>query len=182
MPVRIEDVLALLLELFPGDQQIPMKRIRLNPKNPGPPPTKEQIQVLSANIALRGLLNAIKVMVDKADPLAPGVALHPDNPRIKVDGTPWRVEDFNWMLLAGEGRYKACDLLKWETIRGNILNPTPGEAVEITHLDNDTRDKGWWAAYQSIEYRIAADPNLTQEQVAARLDVSLELVNWAIRR
>ena len=156
MPVTIEDVLALLLEIFPGLQQIPMKRIRLNPENPGPPPTLEQVQSLSANIALEGS-NPIKVMVDRADPLAPGVALHPDNPRLKADGTPWRVEDFNWMILAGNGAIRPANLLKWETIPGFILNPTPGEAVEITFLDNDVRKRSWWADYQSIEYRIKAN-------------------------
>ncbi len=85
------------------------------------------------------------------------------------------------MILAGENRYRAFDYLKRETVPGFILNPTAKEAVKITHLDNEVRDRGWWAAYQSIEQYIQADPNLTQRQVAIELKMDLEKVNRAIR-
>ena len=41
--VTLKDVLALLPELFPGIQEVPLERIRSNPDNPGPPPTDEQV-------------------------------------------------------------------------------------------------------------------------------------------
>lgn len=180
MSVSIEEVLALLPVLFPGTQQIPLKNIRPNPKNPGPPITDDEIQDLADNISQSGLLNPIKVRPDRANPLAGGAQLHPDNPRLRGDGKPWSIEDFNFEILAGENRYRAFGRLQRETIPGFVLNPTAKEAVKITHLDNDVRDRGWWAAYQSIEQLIQADPNLTQRQVAVELKMDAGRVNRAL--
>jgi ParB family chromosome partitioning protein len=181
MPVDIEAVLALLPEMFPGAQPIPLKNIRPNPENPGPPLTDQAIQELADNMAGRGLVNSVKIQPDKTDPLAGGVKLHPDNPRLTADGRPWALGDFNFMLLAGERRYRAADRLKWATLSGFILNPTEEEAVEITHLDNDVRERGWWAGYQSIEQLIKANPNLTQRQIGTRLKMDKDKVNRAFR-
>ncbi len=181
MPVELKEVLALLPEMFSGTQQIPLKNIRPNPHNPGPAITDDEIQDLADNISQSGLLNPIKVRADRANPLAGGVQLHPDNPRLRGDGQPWAVGDFNWEILAGENRYRAFGRLKREAVPGFILNPTVKEAVKITHLDNDVRDRGWWAAYQSIEQLIQADPNLTQRQVAVELKMDITKVNRAIK-
>ena len=107
MSVSIQDVLALLPELFPGVQAIFLDRIRPYPDNPGPPVSEDQVQELTVPILEDGLVNPLKLRPDPVNPLAPGVALHPDNPRLKMDGTPWRVEDFNWMILSGERRWRA---------------------------------------------------------------------------
>ncbi|HEY5037636.1 MAG TPA: ParB/RepB/Spo0J family partition protein [bacterium] len=180
MPVNIEEVLGLLPEMFPGAQQIPLKNIRPNPNNPGAPLTDLEIQDLAQNIAEAGLLNPIKVQPEKGNPLAGGVQLPTANPRLRADGQPWALGDFNFEILAGENRYRAFDYLKREAIPGFILNPTAKEAVKITHLDNDVRDRGWWAAYQTIEQYIQADPNLTQRQVAVELKMHLPKVNRAL--
>jgi ParB family chromosome partitioning protein len=181
MPVDIEAVLALLPEMFPGAQAIPLKNVRPDPENPGPPLTDQAIQELADNLAERGLVNAIKVWPDRANPLAEGVQLHPDNPRLRSDGQPWTVGDFKYVILAGERRYRAADRLQWPAIQGFILNPTAEEAVEINYLDNDVRDRGWWATYQSIENLIKANPYLTQRQVATKLKLDLPRVNRALR-
>ena len=207
MPVAIESVLAALPEIFLGVQKIPLDRIRPNPDNPGPPIGESDIQDMVENLLAAGLKVPITLMPDPANPLAPGVTLHPDNPRLKADGTPWKVEDFNWIILAGERRWRAFGRLQTQgwfwlgppspgheppyrlaqqggqpmgAIPAYILNPSPGEAVEITHLDNDVRERGWWAHYQSIENRIKADPDLTQAQVATRLKMNRNKVNRAI--
>ncbi len=180
MSVDIEAVLALLPEMFPGVQEIPLKNIRPNPENPGPALSDQDIRDMADNLAERGLVNPIKVQPDRARPLAGDATLHSDNPRLRGDGRPWTVGDFNYSILAGERRYRAAALLKWETIRGFILNPTMGEAVEITHLDNDIRDRGWWATYQSLEQRVKANPELTQGQVALKLKMNRPRVNRAL--
>ena len=209
MPITIEEVLALLPEMFPGVQEIPLKNIRFDPENPGTPITDEQIQDLADDMDKRGQQNPIQVCPYKAEPLArglqaegqalgvpgqgakpqnspgplvPGVALHPDNPRIKADGTPWRLEDFNWMTLAGEGRSKAALRLHWKTIKGFIGNPTQEEAVKITYWDNKIRYRGdWWPDYQTIERLIKANPIMTQRQIVDELKMDDKKVNRAIR-
>ena len=117
MPVDIEAILALLPEIFPGVQAIPLDRIRPNPDNPGPPISEDQIQDMEENILASGLQNEGKFQAYKADPLAPGVTLHPDNPRLRGDGQPWRVGDFNWNTLTGERR--AC------------LGPAPKQGLDL---------------------------------------------------
>jgi ParB-like chromosome segregation protein Spo0J len=180
MPVTIEDVLALLPEMFPGIQQIPLKNVSPNPNNPGPPLTAQQIQDLAQNIAEVGLLNPIKVRPNKANPLAGGAQLHPSNPRLRADGQPWTVGDFNYETLTGVNRYWAFDYLKREAIPGSILNPTAKEAVKISHLDNNVRERGWWAAYQTIEQYIQADSNLTQRQIGIELGMDKDKVGRAL--
>lgn len=180
MPVTIQDVLSLLPEMFPGVQKIPLGLISVNPDNPGPPATEKEVSDLAANIRENGLTNAVKLRPDPANPLVPGAILHPDNPRHKADGTPWRVEDFNYRLIGGETRYKAFQLLQKDTIPGLILNPTEESAVVISRTDNLVRNKGWWADYQDVENLIKANPGLTQQQVASILGLSMESVNWAL--
>jgi hypothetical protein len=177
----IQELLAALPEMFPGVQKIPLANIRLNPDNPGPRPAEEEIGELAANIALEGLKNPVKVMPDPEEPLAPSVTPHPDNPRLKADGTPWALSDFRFLNLSGELRQLACQRLQWTEINGYVLNPTPEEAVVIVRLDNQVRDKGWWADYQSIEQLIKANPNLKQREIGTRLRIKLESVNWALR-
>jgi hypothetical protein len=205
--VDIRDVLALLPELFPGVQPISLDRIRPYPDNPGPPVTEDQVQELTVPILEDGLVNPLKLRPDPAGPLVPGLSPHPDNPRLKMDGTPWRVEDFNWMILSGERRWRAFRKLHEEGwvwrggssvghqasyrlvrlegagqafIPAHILNPTEEEAVITTHTDNDVRDRGWFADHQSIEALIKVNPNLTQRQVAAKLKIEKKRVGWAI--
>jgi ParB-like chromosome segregation protein Spo0J len=189
MSVSIEDVLSLLPELFPGEQQILLNHIRPNPKNPGKRLTLPETQALADNIARTGLKNAIKVRPDRTNPLAPGVQLHPDNPRLAVstveplrgDGKPWALDDFNWEILAGENRYRAFGLLTRDRIPGYILNPNRQEANEIMWVDNITRDRGWWAAYQAIEMEIEANPDLTMQEVAVNLMIHKDKVSRALR-
>ena len=181
MSIDIEAVLALLPELFPGTQQIPLKNIRPNPKNPGPPLIDPKIQDLSQNIDAGGLLNPIKLQPDRANPLVEGVQVHPDNPRLTAEGRLWAVGDFNYEILAGENRYRAFGHLKREAIPAFILNPTAKEAVKITHLDNEVRDRGWWAAYQTIEQFIQADPSTTLRQIGVELKMDNEKVYRALR-
>jgi hypothetical protein len=177
----IQSLLAALPELFTGEQPIPLKNIRPNPDNPGAAITEDQIKELAENIQTRGLLNAIRVNPDWANPLVGNAQPHPDNFRLKADGQPWQVGDFNFVVLTGENRYRAALWLKWETIRGAILNPTAKEAVVINHLDNDVRERGWWAAYQSIENLVKADPHLTQRQIGAELKMDKDKVGRALR-
>ncbi len=208
MPVSIQDVLSLLPEMLPGVQAIPLKRIRPNPENPGPPVSEEDIQGMAESILADGLLDPAKLRPYSGDPLAPGVALHPDNPRLKADGTPWRGEDFNWMILTGEFRWRALVRLEsqgwvWQgppspdlqpsyrlthfdtpqegAMPTFALNPTEEESVVITHTDNDPREKGWFAAYQSIEQLVRANPSLTVRQVATRLKMDPTRVSKALR-
>jgi hypothetical protein len=177
----IQQLLTTLPEMFPGVQKIPLANIRLNPNNPGAKAAEEDIAELAANIALVGLKNAAKVMPDPDGPLSPGVTLHPDNPRLKADGTPWSLSDFRFLNLSGELRQLACQRLQWTVMDGIILNPTPEQAVEITDLDNDVRQKGWWAKYQSVEALIKANPTLKQREIGTRLRIDKERVNWALR-
>ena len=179
--VSIQALLAALPEMFPGTQNIPLKNIHPNPDNPGAAITEEQIKELGENMKARGLLNAIRVNPDRANPLVGGAQPHPDNFRIKANGQPWELGDFNFIVLTGENRYRAALWLKWETIQGHILNPTAEEAVVINHLDNDVRERGWWASYQSIENLIKANPNLTQREVGARLKLDKDKVGRALR-
>ncbi|HJT23231.1 MAG TPA: ParB N-terminal domain-containing protein, partial [bacterium] len=180
--VEIQDVLTALPQIFPGTQDIPLNRIRPNPDNPGFPAAEQEIDELATNIREVGLLNPIKVRPDWDKPFGEGVAPHPDNPRLKGDGSPWKVGDFNWVNLSGESRAKAFAKLGRETIPGYILNPTHEEAVIITGTDNKVRYRGdWWPDYQLVESLVEANPNLTQEQVAVKLKLNEETVNWAIR-
>jgi len=180
MAVQIQDVLALLLELFPDIQQIPYTNIHPNPDNPGAPLSDQEIQELADNLADRGLVNPMKVQPHPVNPLAGRAQPHPDNPRLTAEGRPWALGDFNYQILAGERRYRAAGRLGWATLAGFILNPTAEEAVEITHLDNDVRQRGWWAGYQSIEQLIKANPRLTQRQVGTRLKMDSGRVNRAL--
>jgi hypothetical protein len=67
----------------------PLGEHPLPPEQPGPRPSEEGIAEMADNINPIGLQNAIKVEPDPDGPLAPGVTLHPDNPRLKVrTGTP----------------------------------------------------------------------------------------------
>jgi ParB-like chromosome segregation protein Spo0J len=181
MSVSIEDVLSLLPEMFPGVQPIPLKNLRPNPKNPGPPITEEQIQEMSENLAASGLENPIKVQPDRENLLAGGAQLHPDNPRLRGDGKPWEVKNFNYMVLTGNLRYFGADRLKWQTIPGFIKNPTKKQKAKSIRLDNAIRERGWWADYQSIEELIQADPDMTQEQVAVELKMDRIMVGRAMR-
>jgi ParB family chromosome partitioning protein len=181
MAVQIQDILALLPELFPGVQSIPLKNLSPDPENPGPPLTDQAIQDMADNLTARGLVNPIKVQGDKAKLFVEGVQPHPDNPRLRADGLPWTVGDFNYVILGGERRYRAADRLGWVTIPGFILNPSEEEAVEINYLDNDVRDRGWWAGYQTLEKLIKANPSLTQRQVGTRLKMDKDKVNRALR-
>jgi ParB-like chromosome segregation protein Spo0J len=180
MAVQIQDILALLPELFPGVQSLPLKNVRPDPENPGPPLTDQAIQDMADNIAARGLVNPIKVQGDKANLFAEGIQPHSDNSRLRADGQPWKVEDFNYVILGGERRYRATDRLHWATIPGFILNPSEEEAVEINYLDNDVRDRGWWAGYQTLEKLIKANPTLTQRQVGTRLKMNKDKVTRAL--
>ncbi|HJT25217.1 MAG TPA: hypothetical protein VJ873_11625 [bacterium] len=215
MPVDIQAVLALLPEMFPGVQEIPLTQIRPNPKNPGPALSDQEVQDLADNMADRGLVNPIKVLPDKSNPLARGpqasgealesareqtlgvrlgavpqngpgplargVRVNPENPRLTAEGRPWALTDFRFMTLTGERRYRAAGRLGWAAIKGYILSPTEEEAVEIAYLDNDVRVRGWWAGYQSIEQLIQANPRLTQRQVATKLKMHLPQVNRALQ-
>lgn len=180
MPVSIEDVLALLPEMFPGIQQIPLGNIRPNPDNHSKPKEKD-IQELVENLTEKNLVNAIKVQPDRDNPLAPGVQLHPDNPRLRGDGKPWMVGDFNYVILSGENRYLAFGRLKRGVIPGYTLNPSPQEANEIMWLDNAVRERDWWASYRAIEMEIKANPNLSIRQVAANLKMDRDKVSRTIR-
>jgi hypothetical protein len=147
--------------------EIPLSKIRPNPKNPGPPITEDLITDMVENLTAEGLLNAIKLMPDPVNPMAKGQS-----------GDP---ADFNWIILAGERRYRAFLRMKRETIPAILLYPTPAEAVKITRLDNAVRNRGWWADYQSIENLLEADPSLSQRQVGVMLEMDKERVNWAVR-
>lgn len=70
MSTSVQDVLLLLPQIFPGEQQIPLGRIRPNPENPGPPITEKQVADLADNLASRKLLNPIKIMPDPVGFLA----------------------------------------------------------------------------------------------------------------
>lgn len=179
MSVSIEEVLALLPEMFPGTQQIPLKNIRPNPNNPGPALTEEQIHEMADDLAGRGLQNPIKVRPLPSKPLREGIALHPENPRLRGDGHAWEVGDFNWEILSGELRSRGAERLGWKEIDGYILNPTPGEAVEIAYIDNKVRSRGWFADWKTIENRIKAEPNLTLDQVSQRLSMDSKRVRLA---
>ena len=161
--------------------EIPLACIHPNPDNPGPEITQEMVTDLAANITEVGLQNAIKVRLRWEAPLSEGVLLHPENPLIKADGSPLGVGDFHYINLSGQLRYLAFEKLGRATIPGTILNPTPEEAVIITRADNDVRDRGWWADYQTIENLIKANPNLSQRQVAAKLKMDRDKVSRAIR-
>lgn len=181
MPVELRVVLPAVEQIFPGVQQIPLERIRPNPDNPGPPITEDQIAEQAANLEVSPLRNPIKVMPDPAKPLAEGVRLHAEKPNLKADGQPWTPGDFNWVILSGELRYRAFGRLNRASIPAFVLNPNPEEAAEIIHQDNDVRDRGWFAAYQSIENLVKANPNLTQREVAARLKLHIPQVNRALQ-
>ena len=179
MSVTIEEVLALLPEMFPEKQKIPLENLHPNPDNPGPSITEEKIQEMADDLALRGLINPIKVWALRANPLRPGVTLHADNPRLRGDGQPWEVKDFNWEILAGELRYRGASRLQWKDIDGYILNPTPGEAVDIAFIDNRYRQRGWFADWQTIENRIKAEPTLSLDMVSRRLGMDRPKVSKA---
>ncbi|HJT25288.1 MAG TPA: hypothetical protein VJ873_11980, partial [bacterium] len=178
--VEIKDVLAALPQIFPGVQQVPLGCIRPNPKNPGPPISEDQIAEMAANLEVTELDNPIKLMPDPENPLAPGVSLNPKNPHLKGDGRPWEPADFNWVILAGELRYRAFGRLKREAIPAYICNPSPQDVPGKTHRDNAVRDRGWWADYQSIEQHIQVNPNDSQGQVAVKLKIARPRVNRAI--
>ncbi len=180
-PANINELLAALPQMFTGEQQVPLERIRSNPANPGPAITPEMIEELAANIAEVGLKNAIKIRPDRDNLLAPGITLHPENGRLKADGRPLEVGDFNYINLSGELRHRAFQKLQKPTIPSNILNPTDEEAVIITRLDNQVRERGWWVDYQDVESLIQANPNLTQRQVGAKLKIDLPKVVRALR-
>jgi hypothetical protein len=202
MSVSIQDVLTLLPELFPGTQEVPLANIRLNPDNPGPAASDEEIADLAANIQAVGLKNPVKLRPEPTGPLAPGVTLHPENPRLALAssplelaqpksgpqpeasaqvGRPWRVEDFIYRLMSGQSRHQAFQRLQRPTIPAGIQNPTEEEAVIIGRTDNRVRDKGWWADYQDVENLIRANPNLTQGQVGVGLTMDRSRVNGALQ-
>lgn len=180
MSFGVRCFLSVLPQMFPGVHPIPLERIRPNPGNPGLTITDEMVEELAANITEAGLLNPIKIMPDRADPLAPGVELHEGNPRLRANGKPLTAGDFNYINLSGELRYRAFQKLKRAAIPAQILNPTAEEAVLINRLDNRVRERGWWTDYQAVEALIKANPELSPRQVAARLELDKEKVDRAI--
>jgi hypothetical protein len=133
MPVSIEDVLVLLPELFPAEQPIPLNNIKPNPFNPGPTFTQEKIDKMADDLNQNGLWNAITVRPHPTKPLVDGVQLHPDNPRLRGDGQPWKLEDFNFEILGGHLRTLGAEKLKWPTIKGVIKNWNNEDAAVFNH-------------------------------------------------
>ncbi len=201
MSVSIEDVLALLPELFPGEQPIPLKNIKPNPYNPGPAFTQEQIDKMAEDLKENGLLNAITVRPHPTQPLVNGVQLHPTDPSLGVAGLPiepaqlksgpqleasvqvirpWKLDDFNFEILGGHLRTLGAEKLEWPTIRGVIKVLNDEDAAVYTHKDNEKVDKGWFADYQAIENLIRANPYATTRRIKDRLGFDREKISRAL--
>ena len=181
MPVTIEDVLALLPELFPGIQQVPLANISQLPDNPGGTPSEEVILGLMESIRENDLQNPLKLKPNRTQPLAEGVQIHPENPRITLEGRPWRVEDFHYWVFSGNRRLIALNRLQKDKAPCYITNPSELETVVKGRIDNVVDQRGWWVDYQDVERVIKANPYVTQRQIKGYLGLDDEKINRAIK-
>ena len=181
MPVTIEDVLGLLPELFPGIQQVPLANISQLPDNPGGTPSEEVILGLMESIRENDLQNPLKLKPNRTQPLAEGVQIHPENPRITLEGRPWRVEDFHYWVFSGNRRLIALNRLQKDKAPCYITNPSELETVVKGRIDNVVDQRGWWVDYQDVERVIKANPYVTQRQIKGYLGIELDRVNRALK-
>jgi ParB/RepB/Spo0J family partition protein len=122
-------------------QQIPMKLIRPNPDNRLI--TQDMINDMSASLEAIGLKNPVKLR-----PLS--------------DGT--------YDLFSGHVRRLGALKLGWETIASFVMDITEEEAVVIGIQDNRNNPQTWLDDYLDIEKLLKANSNLTNQQLADRLN------------
>lgn len=91
---------------------IPLSEIELDPENPGCERAPEGVDRLAQSMGEVGLLQPI------------GVRIHPADPK-------------KWMVVWGERRYRAADLLGWETIDAVIVETRNVEAMRL--VENEQR-------------------------------------------
>lgn len=125
----------------PGVRQIELKRILPNPEQPRREFDPESLQELSASIQMHGLLQPILV---------------------RPDGD-------NYIIVAGERRFRAAQLLKMEQISCLIHECSEQEMAERALVENLQRSD-LSPVEEGLAYaRLMQEYGLTQEQIAERV-------------
>src|SRR5258708_21390737 len=142
------------METVPQVLEIPLSQISPNPDNPRHSISQEEIDAMAASLAEIGQKTPIKVR---------------------------RISQDKYELVGGHIRLMGAQKAKLETLRAWVMELTPEQALEEAIYDNRNQPMGWLDNYVSIETLMALNPNLIQQQVADRLEVSQKTVSRALK-
>lgn len=137
-----------------GIKTLPLSKIEPNPNQPRKTFDPESLKELAQSIQIHGVIQPIVVC-----------------PR--SDGT--------YIIIAGERRYKACKMLKMETIPVIIKRYTEQEMKEIALIENLQRDDLNPIETAYAMKQLVDEFGFTQEALAKRLGVSRPNVTNTIR-
>ncbi len=142
--------------------QIPVARIRPNPNNSRPVITHEMIEIKKASLEADGQLDPIKV-----------------RPLTQEEKASDPEHDYE--LIGGHIRLEAAKSLGWETLRALVFAYTPAEAVLPGIMDNKGQERHWFCKYLDIEVLLKVYPDLSQRQLANRLEMSKTVINEGLK-
>ncbi len=142
--------------------QIPILKIRPNANNPRHVITQDAVDKKVASLKANGQETPIKVR-----PLAP-------EERTASPG-------IDYELIGGHLRLLAAQKLGWESLTAQVLDGTPEEIERAALVDNKGEDMHWLDWDRAMERMMATDPQLTQQDVADRLEFSQKTVSKALK-
>ena len=137
-----------------GIKTLPLSKIEPNPNQPRKTFDPESLKELAQSIQIHGVIQPIVVC-----------------PR----------DDGTYIIIAGERRYKACKMLKMETIPVIIKRYTEQEMKEIALIENLQRDDLNPIETAYAMKQLVDEFGFTQEALAKRLGVSRPNVTNTIR-
>ncbi len=142
--------------------EIPIDQILVNPKQPRRSLKKETIQELSASMKAKGQLvpASVRPLTEEERAANPG----------------------NWVMHIGGHRRRAAAILNQsKTLKCIVEDIPPKETHYRAVMDNDQEEMDWWDWDLAIEEDFRIHPELTHEQLAARLSKGLTKVRGALK-
>ena len=131
---------------------IPLSRIRPNPKNPRNIIKQTMIDALSASIQAVGLKNPLKVVA---------------------------LPNGDYLLISGHIRLAALQKLGWAEVPAFVLDLTPEQALVEAILDNRGQQMSWFDLYLAVESMQQLVPKPTQQEIGDRLEIDRSTVSRA---
>jgi ParB/RepB/Spo0J family partition protein len=133
-------------------RQIPISQIKPNVQNPRHSISQQEIDAMASSLLEMGQKTPIKVRQSGPD---------------------------EYELVGGHIRLLGAQKANLTTLNALVLKLTPEAAIEEAIYDNRNQPMSWLDNYISIETLIALKPDLTQQQVADRLEIERSLVSKA---
>ena len=132
--------------------EIPLSKIRLNPRNPRKVIKPGQVEAKAASLKAIGLETPIKVRPlteeeKQADPA------------------------HEYELIGGELRFRAAQSLGWPTLSAYVLEAKPGDIFRKALMDNMNQEMFWLDRYEAMEGLKKADTSLTNQALADMLEI-----------